>query len=155
MNDDGMLKELKKSSAYGSGTSGMLVGDKVHQTVVESKTDRYISENAGWGRLIKYYKPCWMNIILTILAMFNAFSFTFQALFVGAYQYLYTNWYEPDVIEDPVFLRNAITITFLCEIVFMTFIAGTERYLFMYMGENLTYKLRLELLTSILYKQVS
>ena len=103
MNDDEMLKELemakntnlmiKKSSAYGSGTSGMLAGDKLHISVVESKTDRYISKNAGWCRLIKYYKPCWMNLILTILATINAFSFTFQGLFVVAYQYLYTNWY--------------------------------------------------------------
>ena len=57
-----MLKELekvkhlnimgKKSSAFGSGTSGMLGGEKMHESVVESKTDRFISKNSGWCRLL-------------------------------------------------------------------------------------------------------
>ena len=51
--------------------------------------------------------------------------------------------------------RNKITLAFLIYLVFMFLINSAERSLFGMMGEKLTYKLRIELLTSILYKQIS
>ena len=48
--------------------------------------------------------------------------------------------------------RNKITLAFLVYLVFMFLINSAERSLFGIMGEKLTYKLRMELLTSILYK---
>ena len=116
MDDDEMLDHQKSEDQIET-----LDKDK-SDALIEKNKDRYISKNASWGRLMGYYKPCWINLILSLLAFINSFSFTIQGLFVVAYQYVYTHWYNPDVIEDPVYWRNTITLIFIAEIAFMSFI---------------------------------
>ena len=64
-------------------------------------------------------------------------------------------WNRPEVVEDPVYNRNVISIAFGGYIIFNTLVKGAERAIFGVMGERLSYNIRLEILTAILYKQIS
>ena len=91
-----------------------------------------------------------------ILAILNSLQFVILASFLLAYYYLYSNYSDVDITGgEPEVWRNKITFAFLIYLVIMGLINCSERSLFGIMGEQLTYKLRLELLTSILYKQIS
>ena len=98
--------------------------------------ERFVSQDAGWSRLAKYYRPCSTICLGAVLAILNSLQFVILAAFILAYHYLYSNWYDEEITGgEPEIWRNKITFTFLVYLFFMCLINSSERSLFGIMGE--------------------
>ena len=59
---------------------------------------KFVSPNSGWGRLFSYYKPYWMFIPMTFVALLNSIKMVPLAGFMLVLLYIYTQY--PVFIEE-------------------------------------------------------
>ena len=152
---------------------------------LEGYHKKFVSQDASWGRLATYYKPVWVTFLMFVFALINSFQVAAFALGLGAYWLLFMEYMSKDFKEANMatfssrddtklggidnFYKNGevltkddlrhytfiITVCWCSFNIFSGIINGLHKSTFQIMGERLTYNLRLELLTAILYKQVS
>ena len=111
-----------------------------------------MSENAGWKRLAKYYKPWYMIMFMIILATLSAMAMPVIAMLIIQLQYAFFDRGVTDDWEDRVMiLLPAMGFWVFCLIL----ISGGEKSVFQIMGEKLTKELRENLIEEIMHKQIS
>ena len=110
----------------------------------------FISQNSGWKRLFSYYRPSWVIIIMILLALFSSCAMPGVAYFIIKLQFIYFE--KGDDWESEATLYLLLEFAWVCMIVV---VAGSVKALFGFMGEKLTYLLRITIIEEILHKQIS
>jgi ATP-binding cassette, subfamily B (MDR/TAP), member 1 len=105
------------------------------------------------GRVMSYYYPTWMAVIAFIVSIINAFSFPIYGLIYAKLLFVLmsfglakNNFYEE---------RDFWIGMFLLEVFILGLVSFLQKYLFLYVGENLTFDIRNELFAGIVYKHLS
>ena len=55
----------------------------------KEKEAPFKSQNAGWKRVLSYYKPKWMMVVMFIGAFIGSFIFPSMGYFLSELQYIY------------------------------------------------------------------
>lgn len=99
---------------------------------------------------MSYYNPKWMAVLTFIFGILNSLSFPILGLIQAKFQYILFEAYygAPDFAKQ----RNEWIIYWACGTILIAIINALERSLIGVMGENLTFKVRKELMRGILYK---
>jgi ABC-type multidrug transport system fused ATPase/permease subunit len=102
---------------------------------------------------MSYYYPKWMAVIALFVSFINAFSFPIYGLIYAKLLFVMMSFNLPNnnFYED----RDFWCGMFLIEVFVLGLVSFLQKYLFLYVGENLTFDIRNELFASILYKQLS
>ena len=124
-------------------------GLKKTEDKIKVKTT-FISQNSGWKRLFSYYRPSWVIIIMILLALFSSCAMPGVAYFIIKLQFIYFE--KGDDWESEARLYLLLEFAWVCMIVV---VAGSVKALFGFMGEKLTYLLRITIIEEILHKQIS
>lgn len=100
---------------------------------------------------MKYYNPKWVAYLALLVATINSFGWPLYGLIFTKILYVLL---QPELTD---FWKQ---IDFWCGmflvLAFGIAVFGTlQKYIFVYVGENLTFTVRKELYTAILYKQIS
>ena len=125
------------------------VGQKKTEDKIVAQTT-FISQNCGWRRLFTYYQPSWVIIIMILLALLSSCAMPGVAYFIIRLQFIYFE--KADDWESEATLYLLLEFAWVCMIVV---VAGSVKALFGYMGEKLTYLLRITIIEEILHKQIS
>lgn len=106
--------------------------------------------NQGWGRIMSYYNPKWMAVLTFFFGILNSFAFPVLGLIQAKFQYILFEAYygDPNFVKQ----RNEWITYWACGTILVAIVNACERALIGVMGENLTFKVRKELMRGILYK---
>lgn len=110
----------------------------------------YLSTNAGWGRILSYYKPHFAIVFMVLTAIVNSFAFPVIAWFVIKLQFVYYKKNEGGTEWEDEATQWLAMMT--CWIFIMIAFRGIEKSIFSVMGEKMTFLLRIKLIEEILHK---
>jgi ATP-binding cassette, subfamily B (MDR/TAP), member 1 len=103
------------------------------------------------GRIMSFYSPLWLGLFGIVVSIVNAFGFPIYGMIYAKLLFVLMVPFRPDYQEE----RDYWCGMFLL-LVFMIGIVGfLQKYIFMYIGENLTYTVRNQLYTGIIYKNIA
>jgi hypothetical protein len=70
--------------------------EAAHNKTLEGFNKKFVSENAGWGRIFTYYKPLWASFLMLFLAFINSIQFLIAAGFVAGLVILFMEYFGVD-----------------------------------------------------------
>lgn len=97
---------------------------------------------------MSYYTPKWLTYVVFVVTIVNAFGFPLYGLIFSEILFVMLVPQSPDFIYD----RNFWCGMFLILAVGLAVTGFLYKYIFAYLGENLTYTMRCKLFTGIIYK---
>lgn len=124
--------------------------DSKKYQIVQKTT--FISPDAGWGRLAKYYKPWYMVAAMIFATTISAFAMPVISFIIINLQWAYFDKGITDDWEDNAKLYLCLMAGWILVLIGIT---GSEKSLFSVMGEKLTKEIRINLIEEILHKQIS
>ena len=100
------------------------------------------------GKIMKNYSPKWLAACGMLISVINGWSFPIYGLLFGNILFVML------VPQLPTFgsNRDFYCGMFLLEAIVMGIVTFLQKYIFSFIGENLIFKFRKDLFTSILYK---
>ena len=106
----------------------------------------------GYARIMSYYKPTILVIIMLIGACINSFQWAALGLVVSKFQYVMIGMiYNPTITEE----RDRWVVYWFLVCLGIGIVCGIEKSLFGVMGEKLTFEIRKELMRGVVFKQLS
>ncbi len=146
VDDNNKLNLLNQESMHESH-----IGDKKEALVANS--DEFVAKDVSMGRIMTYYYPKWMAVIAFIVSIINAFSFPIYGLIYAKLLFVLMSFGLP--INNFYEERDFWSGMFLLEVFILGLVSFLQKYLFLYVGENLTFDIRNELFAGIVYKHLS
>lgn len=127
------------------------IGDK--KEAIVANNDEFVAKDVSMGRIMSYYYPKWMAVIAFIVSIINAFSFPIYGLIYAKLLFVLMSFGLPknNFYEE----RDFWSGMFLLEVFILGLVSFLQKYLFLYVGENLTFDIRNELFAGIVYKHLS
>lgn len=111
-----------------------------------------MSNNAGWRRLFQYYKPAYMILVMIFLAFLSSTGLPGVGFFIIKTQFVLYERHTNDNWEADA----GYWLTWYVGWIFLIiFVVGAVKSLFGYMGEKMTYHIRIKIVEEILHKQIS
>lgn len=101
-------------------------------------------------KIMSYYRPRWLSQIVYIVTIINAFAFPLFGLIFGKILYVMMDPYSKTYNKD----RNFWCGMFLLLTIGLGIFGFLNKFIYAYLGENLTYTIRNKLFASILYKHL-
>jgi ATP-binding cassette, subfamily B (MDR/TAP), member 1 len=105
------------------------------------------------ARIMSYYYPKWMAVVAFLVSVINAFSFPIYGLIYAKLLFVLMAF---EVDKNKFYKdRDFWCGMFLLEVFILGVVSFLQKYLFLYVGENLTFDVRNELFKGIIYKHIS
>ena len=117
------------------------------KTIAAKKEDKEVS----MGRIMSHYYPSWMAVLGVFVSIVNSFSFPVYGLIYAKLLFIMMQPQSPNYHHD----RDLWCGMFLILVVMIGVCSFLQKYLFMYVGENLTFDIRNQLYKGIIYKHLS
>ena len=117
----------------------------------KEKEAPFKSNNIGWKRVFTYYKPTWFVVVMLFTAFLGSFGFPSMGFFLSELQFIYYGG-ENDPEGEWVQERNSMLWKFAVALFAISTVFGFNNSSFGWMGEKLTFYLRLELYEETLHK---
>ena len=103
------------------------------------------------GRIMSYYSPKWLAYAGIVVSIINSFSFPVYGFIFSKILFVMMAVNSPTFVHD----RNFWCGMFLILVFLIGIFSFLQKYIFMYVGENLTFDIRIKLFKGIIYKQIS
>jgi len=103
------------------------------------------------GRIMSYYSPKWLAFLGVLVSVVNSFGFPLWGLLYAKLLFIMMAPNSPTFEHD----RGLYCGLFLLLCFFIGLCGFLQKYLFMYVGENLTFDVRNELYKGIIYKHLA
>ena len=103
------------------------------------------------ARIMSFYSPKWLAYLGFVSSVVNAFSFPIYGLIYAKLLFIMMAPHSPNFKPDREFWCGM----FLLEVFLLGVFSFLQKYIFMYIGENLTFDVRKELYRGIIYKDIS
>ena len=100
------------------------------------------------GRIMSHYYPTWMAVVGFIVSLINAFAFPIYGFIYAKLLFVMMASESPNYKTD----RDFWVGMFLLEVFGIGFFSFLQKYMFQYVGENLTFDIRKRLFNGIVYK---
>ena len=111
-----------------------------------------VSKEAGFGRVMTYYRPKLYAFVSLIVSMLSGTSMPFLGWFMCELQFIIILGIDyPTFIQD----RDRTITFFLIYVVAIGFVGFLQKFVFAVSGENVTFQIRYELFESLIHKQVA
>jgi ABC-type multidrug transport system fused ATPase/permease subunit len=110
-------------------------------------------KEVGMRRIMQYYSPKWMAVVAFLTSLINAFAFPIYGFIFAKLLFIMMAFKDPRI--DYYYERNFWCGMFLLEVALVGIFSFLQQYLFLYVGENLTFDVRNELFRQIIYKHIS
>jgi ABC transporter transmembrane region len=133
--------------------------DSNEENAIESAEGKKLNFNkdkhlygVGYGRIMSYYRPHILVLVMLLCACVNSFSWAALGLVSAKFQYIMIGMiYNPSLTTE----RDKWVVYWFLVCLGIGIICGVEKILFGIMGEKLTYEIRKELLRGVVFKQLS
>lgn len=125
--------------------------EKIENAKLNFNKDKHIY-GVGYGRIMSYYRPHILVLVMLLCACINSFSWAALGLVVAKFQYVMINLiYVPTFTDD----RDKWVVYWFLVCLGIGIVCGIEKVLFGVMGEKLTFEIRKELMRGVIFKQLS
>lgn len=113
--------------------------------------DDFEAKEATMGRIMSYYSPKWMAALGILVSVITSFSFPVYGMIYAKLLFVFMTPFLSNYAEE----RDYWCGLFLALVVGIGIFSFLQKYLFTYVGENLTYDVRVDLFKGIVYKNIA
>ena len=108
-------------------------------------------KKVSMGRIMSHYNPKWLAVLGIIVSVLNATAFPLYGFIFSKILFVMMTHQLPTFHHDRDFWCGMFLLLCFC----IGLLSFLQKYLFMYVGENLTFDIRNQLYQGIIYKQLS
>lgn len=108
-------------------------------------------KSVSMGKIMAYYHPQWLAYVCYIVTVVNAFSYPLMGLIFAKVLFVMMNPRASSFNDDRNFWMGMFILLAGC----MGIVGFLNKYIYAFLGENLTYTIRNKTFTSIVYKHLA
>jgi len=100
---------------------------------------------------MSHYSPLWMALVGILVSIVNAFSFPVYGMIYAKLLFVFMTPFLPTFGEERDYWCGLFLLLVFC----IGIVSFLQKYVFMYVGENLTFDVRFALYKGIIYKNIA